>query len=255
MRLQSAGGRPEFSRRPKHLFSGLVFCGRCGGSMTVQRIQHGTNVNHYLGCSSLRNSGTCDNHRNISTAEISARVLVALQKHLLKPDLVELAVETYRKERERLAKEMSRNRRDVERDLAAVERKIQGVIAAIEAGGNSRALAVRLNELEAERRKLEQAKPGKADVVAVHPKVGSVFAETVRKLQDVLGAGRPNTVQAVGFVRELIDRIEINPTPKGTPVEIDLVGNLTALFMEPSANRVVIAMVAGAGFEPTTFRL
>jgi len=28
-------------------------------------------------------------------------------------------------------------------------------------------------------------------------------------------------------------------------VEIDLVGNLAALFMEPSANRVVKAMVAG----------
>ena len=77
----------------------------------------------------------------------------------------------------------------------------------------------------------------------------------MRQLKEVLAIGKPNTEKAVAFVRELIDHIVISPTPKGEPVEIDLVGNLAALFMEPSANRVVKAMVAGAGFEPTTFRL
>lgn len=149
---------------------------------------------------------------------------------------------------------MARNRRNVEHDLAAVERKIQSVVAAIEAGGDPRALAAKLNELEAERRTLEQVKPGKA---AASPYTRRQ-PRTLRRRSvsfKVLGAGPPNTGQAVGFVRELIDRIEIRPTRKGTPVDIDLVGNLTALFLEPSANRVVKTLVAGAGFEPTTFRL
>ena len=257
LRLATGGARPERCNRPKHLFSGLVICGLCGGSMTSQRVQHGRDVGpvHYLGCSTRRNCGACDNARNISTAEISSRVLDALQKHLLQPNLVELAVETYRKERERLAKEISRTRRDVERDLAAVERKIKALLTMVENGSDPRAAAVRMNELEAERRMLEQAKPGNPNTVTVHPSTAVFYAETVRQLKEVLAIGKPNTEKAVAFVRELIDHIVISPTPKGEPVEIDLVGNLAALFMEPSANRVVKAMVAGAGFEPTTFRL
>jgi len=92
---------------------------------------------------------------------------------------------------------------------------------------------------------LEQAKPGNLEIATVRPSAAGICAETVRQLKEVLAIGKPNTEKAVAFVRELIDHIVISPTPKGEPVEIDLVGNLAALFMEPSANRVVKAMVAG----------
>lgn len=71
----------------------------------------------------------------------------------------------------------------------------------------------------------------------------------------MLASGEARDAEAIAFVRELIDRTVITPTPKGEPVHIDLVGNLATLFLEPCANQSPISVVAGAGFEPTTFRL
>lgn len=46
--------RSERARRPKHLFSGLLTCGHCGGGFTVVG-------KAYFGCANARNKGTCDN--------------------------------------------------------------------------------------------------------------------------------------------------------------------------------------------------
>jgi len=114
-----------------------------------------------VGCSAHQNKGTCDNRRSIRLAEIEERVVAALRSYLLAPDLVAEAVEAYRIERNRLAKERAKQRCNAERDLAAIDRKIAGVIAMGEKGGDPRALALRLNELEADRRALLAQMPGK----------------------------------------------------------------------------------------------
>jgi hypothetical protein len=98
----------------------------------------------YLGCSAVANRGTCENRRNISTDEISRRVLEAVKANLLTPERVRMAVETYRAERERLAKENARDRRSVERDLAAVERKIKALLTLVENGGERHGRGVEL---------------------------------------------------------------------------------------------------------------
>ncbi len=108
-----------------------------------------------VGCSARINRKTCANRRTIRLAEIERRILKVVQEHLLSPDLVASAIEAYRLEREHLVKSQAKSRRAAERDLAAVTRKISGVITAIEAGGDPRSLAMRINELEAERRAIE----------------------------------------------------------------------------------------------------
>ena len=61
--------------------------------------------NAWLGCSAVRNKGTCENRRVIRVSEVEDRVLDALQHHLLAPEVVAAAVEAYRAERLRLAHE------------------------------------------------------------------------------------------------------------------------------------------------------
>ena len=72
--------------------------------------------------------------------------------------------------------------------------------------------------------------------------------------------------EAVTIIRSLIDRIEITPGEKRGDPQLHLVGGLaailelavfgqqkTAIQMDSGVGRVF--MVAGVGFEPTTFRL
>lgn len=71
----------------------------------------------------------------------------------------------------------------------------------------------------------------------------------------VLGRGQDSNQEVVEIVRNLVQRIVETPAERGKPLKLDLVGNLTALLSEPTANSTAVMLVAGAGFEPTTFRL
>ena len=61
---------------------------------------------------------------------------------------------------------------------------------------------------------------------------------------------------AAAALRELLQRVIVVPTPRGQPLELEIVGNLAPLlFTERNENRVPSSVVAGVGFEPTTIRL
>jgi DNA invertase Pin-like site-specific DNA recombinase len=241
LRFRHSAQQLSRRNRPKHLFSGLVSCGCCGASMIVIR-------NDYLGCSASRNRATCDNRRTVRVSEIQERILKVLQIYLMAPDVVAIAIEAYRNERERLAKESVRQNRDAARELAIVEKKIQAVIGMAEAGGDVKALAPRLNELEAERRELERRLPKTANVVSLHPRAAEMYADTVRQIHVALGSGENANREAIELVRELVERIDVTPSKdRAKPMQLELVGNLAALLGKPSENPTAMPVVAGAG--------
>ncbi|MDI5927755.1 recombinase family protein [Rhizobium leguminosarum] len=63
-------------RRPKHLFTGLIKCGCCGGGYSMIS-------KDMLGCTNARSKGTCDNRLNIRRDTIEASILNGLDKHLM----------------------------------------------------------------------------------------------------------------------------------------------------------------------------
>jgi site-specific DNA recombinase len=71
-RFESAGFR---KRRNKHLLSGIVRCGLCGGGWDIRRYGR-------LGCATHNNRGTCENSLRISRGTLEERVLGALKDRL-----------------------------------------------------------------------------------------------------------------------------------------------------------------------------
>ena len=237
-------------KRPKHLLSGLLTCGCCGSSMIVI-------CTNRVGCSAHQNKGTCSNNRSVRLSEIEERVVAALRSFLLAPDVVAQAVEAYRVERERTAKERARQRRDAERDLAGLDRKIASVLKMAEDGGDTKKLVPMFNQYVADRDALhgtlQQSNTG--DSVALHPNAADRYREKVAKVHEALQTGDAAGREAISLVRELIERIAVSPAGPGEPNKLELSGNLAALLCEPNQNLSLVSMVAGAGFEPTTFRL
>ena len=122
----------------------------------------------------------------------------------------------------------------------------------------ARALAGRVAELEARRRTIEarMALMRTREIVSLHPQAAARYQQKVAEIHDALSRGDAASAEAVALVREMITEIRITPRGKGQPVGIEIVGDLAALMAtERDEHAVTVSMVAGAGFEPATFRL
>ena len=214
-RAASATSHPSRQRRPKRVLSGLLRCGVCGGTVIVVQ-------GPYVGCSNHSNKRTCDNRRLMPMEEIEQRVLEALRTHLLSPERIELAIETYRREREARAKAYAKDRRAIERELADVKRGVERVMNMIvkgmgdpiDLGEQSKALASRRRELEAKLPLIE------TNVVSLHPQAAIRYRQKVEEIQAALTAGDSAGQEAVAMVRSLIDRIVITPQPERMGLEV-----------------------------------
>ena len=88
------------THRPRHLLSGLLECGVCGGPYAMRGQDR-------YGCSNHVMNGSCSNGRGIRRAVIEERVLAGLRERLMEPGAVAeamraWAVETNRLNHERL---------------------------------------------------------------------------------------------------------------------------------------------------------
>ena len=212
----------------------------------------------YFGCSVRMNQGGCDNSRQISSTEAETRVLAALKKYLLAPDIIAAAIEAYRKERQRLSRETARERGSLERELGQTRRKIASVMRAIEDGGDSKCLVPRLNELAEQANELAArlALADPPDIVELHPQASQRYASQVADIETALSAGDAAGLEALTLVRDLISQVRVIPTPRGEQVKLEVEGDLAALLTaNEEGTPVMSTMVAGVGFEPTTFRL
>jgi site-specific DNA recombinase len=103
-------------------------------------------------------------------------------------------------------------------------------------------------------------------LVIVHPRMGDRYREEVGRLRDALNDASRRE-EAAEIIRGLIDSIMLHPSGAGRDrtLTIDLSGHLAGLLNlarqtkkgadgAPVSDRQ-LKLVAGVGFEPTTFRL
>jgi site-specific DNA recombinase len=256
-RYSSRWGNQRQSK--KRLLSGLLKCGRCGGGMTISR------GDRYY-CSARREKSTCDADRGIRAHELEERVLGGLTDILLGNEVLvdEFAAE-FKRELARLRKQGHGASRRLLKDLQQVERGIKRCLDFITGGdGDPGSVRDQLRRLEARKREIDtdlKAQQGNMEI-AIHPNLPDLYRRKVARLQQVLQdpAARP---QAVEIIRSLLDRIEIHPGQERGHCEVLIVGALAQIIAFAQQKTTAASpgdggtflMVAGVGFEPTTFRL
>jgi hypothetical protein len=248
------------AHRRKFLLSGLLKCGCCGGGFTIV-------AQHRYGCATHRSKGTCDNNVTVSREEIEKRVFAGLKEKLMAPELVREFIRAFQEELNRTNAEREQQFTANRQQLDSIRRKIAGIVGAIEDGDYSRALGDRLADLEKQQELLE-ARLSKAppSTVRLHPRLAEVYAEKVQQLERALNDPAIRA-EAAGVLRSLIDRIELRPREKGQPVAATLHGDLAQILAlcddtgrkqklpKTGVSGSQLSVVAGVGFEPTTFRL
>jgi site-specific DNA recombinase len=254
-RVQKARERKFWlSRCSKHLLTGLTRCGDCGAPLAATG-------KDYLSCSAARRLGTCNNRKGIRRAVLEGLILDALRQNLMHPDLVAEFIREF-------DAEMNRQRRDAEvainfkrRKLEETCRKLDGLIEAIAEGFRAPGLQAKLDELEQSKAGLQSEIDGApAPSPRLHPNLAELYRKKVASLQDALvdPATKP---EALDILRDLIDRVSVSASENG--FKIELVGEIANMVrlstgaesLGSDPYRSSVKVVAGVGFEPTTFRL
>ena len=249
--------RPHFRRRAKRLLSGLVFCGVCGGSYTVIGRDR-------FGCTNHRESGTCTNNRTIAVPKLERRLFDSLREQLLAPEAIARLIRKYHDALNARRAEMAQRRLKAEKALRDVVGRIARIVDAIAEGTDNQAMRSKMMELEQRRVALdaELRDLGEPVVVTMHPNVAEMYQRKVSDLQAALNSEESNArLRAINILRTLIVRIVLTPAEGERGLDVALSGQLAAFMQiarlgdQPGDLDVMKMMVAGAGFEPATFRL
>ena len=251
--IKGAGNiRSERARRPRYLLSGLLRCGNCGGGFS--KISQ-----HHYGCSTARNKGTCDNLLTIRRDLLEAAVMEGLKDHLMHPDCVKEFVAEFHREVNRLAANQDFERDQIVRDLEKANRDLKRIVQAIKDGIPALTLKDELMTLETTKTELETRLAAAPEPIPrLHPNLAEVYRKKVANLADALNEENTPS-EAAEAIRGLIDEIRL--VPKDGDLKIELYGELAALIAlanehpRGKTSGVQVTLVAGAGFEPATFRL
>lgn len=242
-------------QRPRYLLSGLMKCGACGSSYT----KYGKNR---FACAAVHDRGTCSNRLTIRGDEVEATILDGLKSRLLQPVLFEEFAREFIAEVNRTRLSNSANSERARQELDRINRQIARLVDAVANGADARALNDKIKELEAARPGLEtKIADAPARQPLVHPNLSKIYRAKVEHLTEAFRNPEQGR-EVFEIIRSLISEIRLVPADGVLAIELagDLAGIL-ALSAGPmgdgsaASKALQIKMVAGAGFEPTTFRL
>ena len=266
-REKSAGVREAMHRRartgagPKYLFSGLLKCAGCGGAFIIaDRYRYGcaTNLN--------RGPAACGNGLKVARRLVEERLLDAIKRDLFTPE----ALEVFREEALRAIAEAQSGAgeagAEVRRRLAQVEREIANLIAAIKAGIVTPSTKAELEKAEAERAALQRRAsapaPRRLDLEGALARAHERYRAIVENLSSEAIEDVPAAPRCVSAL--LGGDIKLFPMPEGhleAEVRGDYAGLVRLISESPAGlaggagSGSQLSLVAGAGFEPATFRL
>ena len=143
-------GLASGQQRQAYLFSGLLKCGECGGSVTLVCGRGKNGVQRY-GCSlhHQRGNSVCSNDLVIRRDELEERLLRRLQDSVLREDVIEYAIARLRDELEKRQAELTAGLRSLREEKQRIEGELKNLVEVISSGHPSPTVIAAIDEREA----------------------------------------------------------------------------------------------------------
>ncbi|CUW39326.1 putative Recombinase [Magnetospirillum sp. XM-1] len=252
------------THRPRYLLAHLLKCSCCGGNYIILGKDRYGCANH------RRGTGMCTNGKTITRQKVEDRVLACLKHKLLEPDRVEAYVAEVQRQLASARKNAAKTQSQLAKRLADAKAAIKGMVDMVESGKAPKSILDRLIEREREQAQIEAemaAQPADDGVITMMPNLAQVYARKVAELADALNDPEIK-IEATELIRQLITKVEMIPdpdAPDGMRMDVHgVLAELLALAAGRSSKSKLpgllgpgsqLSVVAGAGFEPATFRL
>ena len=260
IKARYASQRGNKRQTRKRLLTGLVSCGCCGGGMTIIGRER-------YACSARREKGTCSNATSIKAQELEQRVFSGLQSILLgREETMRAFAEAFHAEVKRRQTHTASHKSTVQKELLKVENGIKRCVdLLLHSDTPMESIRTTLEELEVQKRSLtrELSLQTEEDKIVLHPNIGELYARKIGNLNSLLQNDTTKN-QATEIIRSLIEKIVVSPTGQRGKSDVVLHGALASIlaYASDTVQRGVVSsgvgrvlLVAGVGFEPTTFRL
>ena len=205
----------------------------------------------------------CDRTRWVEVAvPVETATLAILQEHLLTDEHVRVFIEEFERELQRLTRQDTGQHDAAQKRLKQLTTEIENLYQNLLAGLASPALRAMIAEREAEKVRggvVHDRKP--TAILLPHPVLVEQFRSKVASLRQSLDDALIRT-EAAAVLSALIESVTIFPDEPGGP-EAEVVAKVSDLLTWATndnaaprgGDRSSIAVVAGTGFEPVTFRL
>ena len=217
-------GRTKFwdKRRPKHLLTGKMFCGCCGGTL-------GNVGKDYLACTASQRQGTCLNRKSIKRSVVEGMVTDGLCNRLMDPEMFQEFAEAFAMECRRGEAEKARGKGGRERELAAIRLKLDKLVDAVANGLKSTTIQSKLADLERQEEALRQ----EIESVAVPaerlpPNLAELYRAEMARLREAPEASEH--AEDLGMIRGLVDRVTVMPATEIAGLSIELEGDIVAML-------------------------
>ncbi len=218
------------------------------------------------GCAASRNKGTCGNRRLIKREDVEARVIHGLKTKLLDPAMLSEFVKEYQREWTKLQQENATDRSTHEAELWSVTSQIDNMLDAISEGMFHPSMKAKMDTLESRKGELEAklAEASEEEPILLHPALAEMYGVKIRALAESLNEEDAKH-EAVELLRGLVSEVRLHPDEQALDGHIIELFRELAAILELSSPRkakarrftggLSVSLVAGVGFEPTTFRL
>ena len=237
-------------RGPKYLFSGLLKCAECSRNYIV------TNRNQYA-CSTRINRGeiVCSNRLRVSRKLVEGLLMQQIKQDLLSPEGINYFLKETRRilneKRSKLPQSIDENYQQ----LLVVEKEIKNLVRAFRRGDWTESTKSELHELESKKQQLQTMlkteSQGRGNLQSFLPRAKERLRELVWNIENL---DHGQLVPIRQQIKTLVGgEIKLFPTDQGY-LEAEVSGDYAG-FLKLIGEERTIMMVAGEGFEPSTFGL
>jgi site-specific DNA recombinase len=252
---QLEGSRPGLLRArastSQYIFSGLLKCSVCNGSVTIVSGKSGTRQDVRYGCSmhSSRGGKVCSNNLLVARQALEDQLLAGLQDRVLHSDVVDYTLGRFEQELTKALRDRAAGFDATRRQTQTIERKIANLTRAL-SDGYSPAITSELAQLE---RQLADAAGRLADSepLAVERRIRDTRKFVESRLADLRGLLSSEATTVRSEIAKHVQKIVLTPTGRTYVASgsWDLLG--TAAWMVPGA-RIELATPAFSGRRSTT---
>jgi site-specific DNA recombinase len=241
-----------------HLLTGFLKCGLCGANLVIVT-GRAKGTHQKFGCPQNYYRGACSNKVKERADLLEERLLFELQRAVLRPEVVDYAIEEFGHQLAAsladLSGQMGRLRQRREQLQAELRRLVETAAACGHSATIVEGIHVREQELGDITQRLLAAEPG-----SVTEHVAKIREFVSTRLADVRQLLNADVARAKAELAKHVTGIEMQPCADAKRGHYVAVGewNLLGGYSMPQsgeAGEKRVRMVAGEGFEPSTFGL